>query len=145
MYRLRRFEKLAELDPIELERKLLEGSDEEYLEEREESLEDEPLSQYTRLVSDLIVEEKGEMVNTSANDVVMGRVCKRFDSWKQVEFNTIDMMVGLDLKREYNGWMRFNEEAEETAAEIELAIFVVLVEELSDELSNNREMDMVFC
>lgn len=135
MYRLRRFEMLAELDPIELERKLLEGSDEDYHEEQEESLENEPLSQYTRLVSDLIVEEKGEMVSSSGNDVVLGRVCKRFDSWKQVEFNTIDMMVGLDLKRELNGWTRFNDQVEETAAEIELEIFVLLVEELSDELN----------
>ncbi|KAL8526289.1 hypothetical protein ACS0TY_015492 [Phlomoides rotata] len=135
MCRLRRFEKLAELDPIELERKLLEGSDEEDHGEREESLEDEPLSIYTKLVSDLIVEENGEMVNSGGNDVVLGRVCKRIDSWKQVEFNTIDMMVGLDLKRAFNGWTRFNEQVEETAAEIELGIFVLLVEELAGELS----------
>lgn len=44
MYRLRRFEKLAELDPVELERKLLEGSDDEGHVEREDSEADEPLS-----------------------------------------------------------------------------------------------------
>ncbi|KAK6139985.1 hypothetical protein DH2020_026259 [Rehmannia glutinosa] len=166
LYRLRRFEKLAELDPIELERKLLEGSDDEDQGEREEPEDDdnEQLSLYRKqsvetiltqvfnqptlqchsrnmstdmkkLVSDLIVEEKGEIVRLgNNNEVVMGRICNRLDSWKEVEFNTIDMMIGFDLKRECDGWMKFREQSEEVSAEIELAIYGLLLEELSEEL-----------
>ncbi|KAI3471973.1 hypothetical protein Pfo_028661 [Paulownia fortunei] len=143
LYRLRRFEELAKLDPIELERKLMEGSDDEDEGEREESEGDEPLSAYRkqsvetfvsqvfnqsslkyhsrnmstdmkRLVSDLIVEEKSEMIHSGNNEVVMGRICNRLDSWKEVEFDTIDMMIGLDFKREFDGWTKFREEVEET-------------------------------
>ncbi|KAK6139908.1 hypothetical protein DH2020_026353 [Rehmannia glutinosa] len=166
LYRLRRFEKLAELDPIELERKLLEGSDDEDQGEREEPEDEdnEQLSLYRkqsvetiltqvfnqstlqchsrnmstdmkRLVSDLIVEEKSEIVRSgNNNEVVMGRICNRLDSWKEVEFNTIDMMIGFDLKRECDGWMKFREQSEEMSAEIELAIYGLLLEELSEEL-----------
>ncbi|KAI3471848.1 hypothetical protein Pfo_028501 [Paulownia fortunei] len=161
-----KFEELAKLDPIELERKLMEGSDDEDEGEREESEGDEPLSLYRkqsvetfvsqvfnqsslkyhsrnmstdmkRLVSDLIVEEK----------MVMGRICNRLDSWKEVEFDTIDMMIGLDFKREFDGWTKFHEEVEETAAEIELAVYGLLVEELSEELfymdGQHQELDYV--
>ncbi|KAL0338590.1 UNVERIFIED_CONTAM: hypothetical protein Sangu_1381100 [Sesamum angustifolium] len=166
LYRLRRFEKLAELDPMELERKLLEGSDDDDLGEMgRESEDDDPLSLYRqqdtvdsivaevlnqsslechttnmssdmkKLVSDLIIEEKSK--NTSClgnNDVVMRRVCSKLDSWKRVQFDTIDMMIGLDFRREYDDWKKFPEQVEETAAEIELAICGLLLEELlSDE------------
>ncbi|KAI3473332.1 hypothetical protein Pfo_030623 [Paulownia fortunei] len=176
LYRLRRFEELAKLDPIELERKLMEGSDDEDEGEREESEGDEPLSAYRkqsvetfvsqvfnqsslkyhsrnmstdmkRLVSDLIVEEKSEMIHSGNNEVVMGRICNRLDSWKEVEFDTIDMMIGLDFKREFDGWTKFREEVEETAAEIELAVYGLLVEELSEELfymdGQHQELDYV--
>ncbi|KAK4396482.1 hypothetical protein Sango_1484800, partial [Sesamum angolense] len=166
LYRLRRFEKLAELDPMELERKLLEGSDDDDLGEMgRESEDDDQLSLYRqqdtidsivaevlnqsslechatnmssdmkKLVSDLIIEEKSK--NTSClgnNDVVMRRVCSKLDSWKRVQFDTIDMMIGLDFRREYDDWKKFPEQVEETAAEIELAIYGLLLEELlSDE------------
>lgn len=165
LYRLRRFERLAELDPMELERKLLEESDDDDdddLEEREELGDEEPLALYkqrsvdkfvtevfnkstlqntrkistdmTRLVSDLITEEKRETNFWCNKEVVLGRVCNRLDSWREVEFDTIDMMIGLDFKKEMDGWKNFTEQVEETAAEFELAIFGLLVDELSDEL-----------
>ncbi|KAL0309574.1 UNVERIFIED_CONTAM: hypothetical protein Sradi_5899700 [Sesamum radiatum] len=166
LYRLRRFEKLAELDPMELERKLLEGSDDDDLGETgRESEDDDPLSLYRqqatidsivaevlnqsslechttnmssdmkKLVSDLIIEEKSKNTSCSGNnDVVMRRVCSKLDSWKRVQFDTIDMMIGLDFRREYEDWKKFPEQVEETAAEIELAIYGLLLEELlSDE------------
>ncbi|KAH6825310.1 hypothetical protein C2S53_009914 [Perilla frutescens var. hirtella] len=170
LYRLRRFEKLAELDPVELERKLLvEGSDEEG---REGTDEHEPLSMspyrqhnvetfvsqvfnqsslkyhsrsmsadMKRLVSDLIVEEKRQMIQPGANEVVMGRICSRLDSWREVESDTIDMMIGLDFKKELQGWAKFGQEVQETAAEIELAIYLLLLQELTDDL--DQKMDMV--
>ncbi|CAI9762127.1 unnamed protein product [Fraxinus pennsylvanica] len=147
LYRLCRFEKLAELDPIELERNLLEGSDDDDQEEREEYEDDEPIAMYVehsvdtfalevisksnlqktrkisadmkRLVSDLIIEHKTETNSLNNNEVV---------------FDTVDMMIESAFKQESDRWTKFQEQDEETAAEIEVGIFGLLVEELSEEL-----------
>ncbi|KAL3839779.1 hypothetical protein ACJIZ3_024370 [Penstemon smallii] len=165
--RLRRFEELANLDPMELERKLLEGSEgEEQVEEEEEeeSENDEPLSLYRniqnvdtfvtevfnqtdlqnhskkmsddmkRLVSDLIVEERNKIICPGTKEVVFGRICNKLDSWKEVEFDTIDMMIDLDFKREFDGWRKCTEQGEEVVKEIELEIFGLLIEELSEDM-----------
>lgn len=158
MYKLRRFEKLAELDPIELEKRMMEQlDDEEYQDDVEDN--DEFIPAYKtwslnsfvtevvsksellrrrkvptdmkRLVSDLISEENREM---KSREIVLGSVCNKLDSWKEVECNTIDMMVELDLRCELPQWKKWQEQREETALEIELAIFGVLVEELTKEL-----------
>ena len=145
MHRLRRFELLAELDPVELEKKLqVEGSDDEGHVERDG---DEPFSPYRqqpgaeplsadmkRLVSDLIVEEKRQMVQPGGSEVMMGRICNRLDSWKEVEFDTVDMMIGLDFKKELDGWSKHGEQIQETTAEIEVAIYLLLIQELTEEL-----------
>ncbi|KAL9153446.1 hypothetical protein ABFS82_10G049400 [Erythranthe guttata] len=154
LHRLRRFEKLAELDPIELERKLLVASDEEsegyYSEDdvaalyKKQSVETfvgskNMSTDMKRLVSDLIVEEKSEVIwSVNSNEVVMGRISNKLDSWKEVEFDTIDMMIGLDFKKEFDLWTNFREQVEETSAEIEVAVFRVLIEELSDEIFDLR-------
>ncbi|KAL1545738.1 hypothetical protein AAHA92_22426 [Salvia divinorum] len=145
MHRLRRFEKLAELDPVELEKKLqVEGSDDEGHVERDG---DVPFSPYReqhgaepfsadmkRLVSDLIVEEKRQMVQSGGSEVKMGRICNRLDSWKEVEFDTVDMMIGLDFNKEFDGWSKYGQQVQETTAEIEVAISLLLIQELTDEL-----------
>lgn len=162
MHKLRRFERLAELDPIELEKRMSEDQEDEddnedLIEEEEwvnidesrlfciEENDDEFIrevfsksnlcrlnkipSDFKRLVLDLIAEEKKNGFDYS-NEVIMSKVCKRLDSWKEVESNTIDMMVELDLRRELDGWKRYQEEMGEKAMEIEIAIFGLLVEEL---------------
>ncbi|KAA8518612.1 hypothetical protein F0562_016086 [Nyssa sinensis] len=154
LHKLRRFEKLAELDPTELEKIMLEEQedDEDDLPEEEDCEDDESLSfcrervskssihlskvttDMRRLVSDLIAEEKKEQNGLEDSEVVAKSVCKRLDSWKEVESNTIDMMVELDFRRELEGWKKNKQQVEETAMEIELAIFGLLVEELSEEL-----------
>ncbi|XP_059667483.1 uncharacterized protein LOC132312931 [Cornus florida] len=165
LHKLRRFERLAELDPIELEKILLEERDEEIdnedLEVENDWEDDESLSfcreknvdEFIRenlnksslhfgevsadtktLVSDLIAEEKSEENASDDSEVVAKRVCKRLDSWKVVKCNTIDMMVKSDFVREFDGWNKNQEQMGETAMEIELAIFGLLVEELSQEL-----------
>ncbi|XP_059646740.1 uncharacterized protein LOC132293317 [Cornus florida] len=158
LHKLRRFEKLAGLDPIELEKKMLEEQDDEVEEEWEDDDEAEALSlcreenvngllrevlgksshhhsklsaDMNRLVLDLIAEEEREQDDS---EVVVKKVCKRLDSWKEVESNTIDMMVELDFRREVDGWKKNQEEVRETAMEIELAILGLLMEELSVEL-----------
>ena len=87
-----------------------------------------------RLVSDLISEEKREIKSSENKEIVVGRVCKKLDSWKEVESNTIDMMVELDFRTEFDLWKRFQEQREETALEIEIAIFGFLVDEILEEL-----------
>ena len=160
---------MAELDPIELEKRMLEGlddddnndearsdaesencleedDDESIVSDRENKADDfvrEVLNKsrfhhfqgMKRLVSDLISQEEGEeQCLRSREVVVVERVCKRLESWTEVESNTIDMMVELDFRRELGGWSKNQEQVEEAAMEIELAIFGLLVEEVSEEL-----------
>ncbi|KAK3004778.1 hypothetical protein RJ639_019487 [Escallonia herrerae] len=163
LQKLRRFERLAELDPIELEKRMLEEQSDEdgddhlvhdeecdcndallCSEEIVDTFVREVLSRSSfqhlrkipgnmkRLVSDLIAEERKSGVDD--NQVVAERVSKRLDSWKGVESNTIDMMVELDFRREIGRWKRYDQEQMgETAMEIELAIFGLLLEELSED------------
>ncbi|KAF2307598.1 hypothetical protein GH714_030043 [Hevea brasiliensis] len=172
LQKLRRFEKLAELDPVELEKIMLEqeeesddnngdvndieeevqGEDNELVfSEREQNIDRfiiEELSKTSfcrlrkiprdmkRLVSDLIKEEEKEQECVADRETMVKRVCKRFESWKQVESNTIDMMVEQDFEREkINGWKRNQQQVGETTLDIELGIFGLLVEELSEELA----------
>lgn len=163
LQKLRRFERLADLDPVELEKRMLEQENDD---ENDKSLVEEETSDYEnesyscedtsnelvrevfnnwsllhpskipshmkRLVSDLVSEENK---NGDDREAVTKRVCKRLNMWKEVEPNTIDMMVEVDFRREVVGWKRFDQEQiKETGMEIEVAIFGLLVEELSEEL-----------
>ncbi|XVE61530.1 hypothetical protein DITRI_Ditri06bG0047700 [Diplodiscus trichospermus] len=168
LQKLRRFEKLAELDPIELEKGMLEqeqdGDNDNngiYDQEEEEEFEHESASSDSemdvdcllqevlkssfptlrhipggmkRLVSDIIAEEVTEQNCYVDREMVATRVCKRLESWKEVESNTIDMMVEQDFRRELDGWKRNQDQIRETALEVEYAIFGLLMEELSEEL-----------
>ncbi|KAF8397872.1 hypothetical protein HHK36_016797 [Tetracentron sinense] len=162
--KLCRFERLAELDPIELEKIMMEEEDEDecddddgdsVLSDNEKSGDGfvrEILSRskvynfhripqdLKRLILDLITEEESEEPASDDREVVAKRVCKRLESWKEVESNTIDMMVELDYRSEVNEWKRNHEQVQETAIEIELAIFGFLVEELSEELVHSSEL-----
>lgn len=66
LYKLRRFEKLAELDPIELEKLFVEEEDEDQ-------------------VFNLILEEKSRVKNLNYGE----RECKRLDSWQEIRPNTM--------------------------------------------------------
>ncbi|PON31408.1 histone-lysine N-methyltransferase SETD1B-like protein [Parasponia andersonii] len=160
LQKLRRFEKLAKLDPIELEKRMLEDGDDDNYDinnlDEEEECEDDELSidgfvrevlskssfrqvhrtpeHMKRLVSDLIFEEKREQNSIDNIEELARRVCKRFESWKDVQSNTIDMMIEQDFRSELEGWKNNKEQVGETAVEIEFAIFGLLVEELAAEL-----------
>ncbi|KAG7961317.1 hypothetical protein I3843_09G009400 [Carya illinoinensis] len=168
LHKLRRFEKLAGLDPIELEKRMLEQEEDDDYEYNDDDLEEEDeieddleascreenvdrflmevlckshfqsLRQIPedmkRLVSDLIIEDRREQDDFDNREEAVNRVCKRMESWKEVESNTIDMMVEQDLRKELEEWKRNQQQAGETALEIELAIFGLLVQELSEEL-----------
>ncbi|KAM2466581.1 hypothetical protein PS1_008489 [Malus domestica] len=162
LQKLRRFEQLAGLDPIELEKRMLEEEEDDDDDEcdddesetshssREETLDEllrEVLSKLNFpcnksipedmqiLFMDLIVEEQREVDDAfDRREEVVRRVCKRFESWKEVESNTIDMMVEQDFRKELDGWKKSQDQMGETAMEIELAIFGLLVQEMAMEL-----------
>lgn len=151
LHKLRRFEKLAELDPIELEKRMLEqeqdDDDDDDNEHESGSCGDGMVQEVVktsfhnvpegmkRLVTDLIGEEETEQSCYGDGEAVAKRVRQRLESWKEVESNTIDMMVGQDLRRsEVDGWKRSELQIRETALEVENAIFGLLMEELSEEL-----------
>lgn len=161
--KLRRFEKLAELDPLELEKTMFDEEDDETFVEEDDcednnsersdkereftGLVSEVLCQSSwhdrgqipfpgdlkRLICDLIMEEREQSLWEDREKVVRG-VCKRLELWKEVETNTIDMMVEQDFRREDGGWKKNVEQMREVAGEVELAIFGFLVEEISEEL-----------
>ncbi|XP_071690667.1 uncharacterized protein [Rutidosis leptorrhynchoides] len=156
LLKLQRFERLAGLDPINLEKYMLEQqydedddedviTNEEFVITNEEFMSNEEFVReivnhlgvgkipwyMKKLVLDLIEEEN----KNNEPQVVVQRVCKRLHSWKVVELNTIDMMVETDFRSE--GWKRCDEEkVKETGMDIEVAIFGFLVDELVQELVN---------
>ncbi|GJU27991.1 hypothetical protein Tco_1166612 [Tanacetum coccineum] len=144
LQKLQRFEKLAKLDPIELDKHMSEQCSDDIEEDlttdvvlREiiKDLDTEEVPTHMKkLVLDLMHEEgKNEL----EQDVVIGRVIGRLDSWKMVESNTIDMMVELDFRKEKSeGWRSYDEKKiRETGMDIEVAIFGFLTEELAQELA----------
>ncbi|XP_074276858.1 uncharacterized protein LOC141600513 [Silene latifolia] len=163
LHKLNRFEQLAELDPIELEKRMSE--DEKYGHEQLESEQAPEIDEYDfesftftkienspdfyedivkkpgikRLISDLIIEEEN-VENVMDNDqMLIKRVCNRLESWKQVECNTIDMMVEMDLKADIGDWKKHQTEISETSIDIEGAIFAVLVKELVSDLAYSAD------
>lgn len=167
--KLRRFEKLAGLDPLELEKRIIDDDEEEdydedddktYIEEeeceddnketwnkekecRDLMAEDECQSSlgergempedHKRLIHDLIMEER-EVRSVEDEEEVIRGVCKRLELWKEVETNTIDMMIEEDFGKEDCGWKKNVEQIKQVAAQLEFAIFGFLVEEISEEL-----------
>lgn len=160
LHKLRRFERLAELDPVELEKRMLEyqEDDEEediveeeacdyvngfgslYMQDLDEvvgevlsrSVQFDPdkISSDVRwLLLHLIAEERKSEPDCSM-EVIVSSVCERLNAWKEVESNTIDMMIELDFRKDVDGWMRYEEEVGDRARDIEQAIFGLLVEEL---------------
>ncbi|XP_052172062.1 uncharacterized protein LOC127787984 [Diospyros lotus] len=170
--KLQRFEKLAELDPIELEKGMLQeqgdedDNNDEGLEEEEKCEEDSSpafqnpnnntdrfvrevlrksgldhgkvSAEMARLVLDLIAEEKGSQDRgVDGTEAALKRVSDSLIWLKEVEYKTIDMMVELDFRKELEGWREMDRElVAEAAKEIELTIFGLLVEELSEELES---------
>ncbi|KAH9616589.1 hypothetical protein KSS87_020612 [Heliosperma pusillum] len=163
LHKLHRFEKLAEFDPIELEKRMSEDemySEEELLSEEAHEIDEYDFESFTfakieqspdfyedivkkpgikRLISDLIIEEE-TVENVMDNDqMLVKRVCNRLESWKQVECNTIDMMVEMDLKADIGDWKKHQTEIYDTSIDIEGAIFAVLVRELVSDLAYSAD------
>ncbi|XP_074325845.1 uncharacterized protein LOC141663896 isoform X2 [Apium graveolens] len=159
--KLRRFGRPGELDPVELEKRMLEDHEDEeekvivkdedcnyvnypeplYKEENLDKVVREVLSRSNeydqnkisldvrRLLLELIAEERKSGPDCSS-EVIVSRVCKRLNAWKEVQSNTIDMMVELDFREDADDWTLYKEEVKDKAGELELAIFGLLLEEL---------------
>ncbi|XP_023526007.1 uncharacterized protein LOC111789613 [Cucurbita pepo subsp. pepo] len=142
--KLRRFERLAELDVVELETFLLKDEDEDELnddaniahlddDESHDIIEHNNGSSRfqiprKRLIYNLVTKDERDVV------VIEKRVLVRSKLWKGVDTNAIDVITRQDLKGEVDGWSRNGEQRGEIAIEIELAIFSLLVEEMQTEL-----------
>lgn len=160
--KLRRLERMAELDPVELEKRMSEDHEDDkvivkdvdcnyvnypeslYVEENVDVVVREVLSrsnqydQYDqnkipldvrRLLLELIAEERKSGPDCSS-EVIVSKVYKRLNGWKEVQSNTIDMMVELDFRKDVDDWKLYKEEVQDKAGELELAIFGLLIEEL---------------
>ncbi|KAI3433996.1 DUF4378 domain-containing protein [Psidium guajava] len=167
LYKLQRFEKLAELDPIELEKRMIELEAEEDDDDDNMEADDSATDQagsfdatsirsdgfigevielcfanmrkvpgsLTKLVADLVAEEEGRESKSNGKEAVVKRLCMRMESWKEVDSSTIDMMVENDFRMELDAWKMNKAAIGEMVEEIELAIFSLLVDELSQELA----------
>ncbi|XP_010452260.1 PREDICTED: uncharacterized protein LOC104734391 [Camelina sativa] len=153
LQKLCRFEQLAGLDPMELEKRMSEQEEEEEEEDMKslyyhcEIITQRVLKTYFEdmsevpegieaLISDLAAEELQNDIVLLDDEAVAKRVCERLRSWRDVESNTIDMMVEHDFRTESLGLWRSKNDAEvaETVLDIEFEIFEDLVEELSQDI-----------
>ncbi|KAK9122728.1 hypothetical protein Sjap_012330 [Stephania japonica] len=160
LQKLRRFEQLAELDPVELEKRILEDEEEEEGEYSTDandsscsSAEDNSVAfakevltcsspcdcQRVSLDVRKLVLGLGDRENRAlgfeGKDMIAKKLRGRLGSWRGTKMKAIDMMVELDLRREGQEWRETHEEdLQDISASIELDIFGFLVEELSDEL-----------
>ncbi|KAF5184675.1 histone-lysine N-methyltransferase SETD1B-like protein [Thalictrum thalictroides] len=170
LLRLRRFEQLAELDPMELEKRIAEDEEDEDNDD-DDSEEDDKSEGSTsqdndnsylrireirsssncsktrgvpldmkRLLIDLMNDER--TVN-GYSDRVTGesKLCRRWASMKDVERNTVKTMIEMEFRGERTKLQTSNSEhVEETVVAIELAIFGFLIEELSVELMDSSHL-----
>lgn len=141
LHKLCRFEKLTELDPIELEKSMLDEEDKEglkddYQETKFDAFVNDVLGQVDisrdmkKLIFDLVNEENKK----ECNDDVAKMVRRKLNSWNEVRLNTIDMMIECDFRGETEEWKgNGKDEVAKIVSEIEDAIFGDVIEE-SEEL-----------
>ncbi|KAI4341956.1 hypothetical protein MLD38_026624 [Melastoma candidum] len=138
---LQRFERLARLDPVELEKRMLESDDEEAETEHEDRLTvpfpclRKSPDGISKLVMDLIAEEEGDSESRDHENgkSVVARVNKRLESWEGEGSQTIDMIVDGELRAR---WEPGEEQFGLLAGEIEVGMFESLLEELTAENSS---------
>ncbi|KAF8017814.1 hypothetical protein BT93_H2881 [Corymbia citriodora subsp. variegata] len=156
LQKLYRFERLAELDPVELEKRMLEqisdeedGPEEVMSEDHDDDFEPVNIEKSGDSFDQSLIRPSlhalrnvrvpSEMRRLIINEDEQGKQVYVVGSWKGVDFSTIDMMVDQDFVRdEADGlWKRSNNKNRvgDTTVEIELAIFGSLVQELTEELS----------
>ncbi|KAF8114610.1 hypothetical protein N665_0036s0134 [Sinapis alba] len=130
--KLRRFEKLAGMDPVDqLEGKMLSSSEE--CEESEE--------EYNTRVYDW--DEEYEDVDEEAMARESGCTQEKWmmmNAWRvgMGADEYVDAVVQKDMRGEAGEWTRYGGEVEETVADLELYIFLFLIDEFSHELVSSH-------
>ncbi|CAH2059074.1 unnamed protein product [Thlaspi arvense] len=132
--KLRRFEKLAGLDPVDLEGKM---SEEEEEEEEDDNMRVYDSDEEYDDVDDAISRESGstEEERRKKND-------ERQKKWRMMNAcrvglgaeEDVDEVVRKDMREEAGEWTRHGGEVEEAVSDLELSIFFFLIEEFSHEL-----------
>ncbi|CAE6032874.1 unnamed protein product [Arabidopsis arenosa] len=139
--KLRRFEKLAGLDPVELEGKMSEEEDEEE-EEYEESEEEDNIRIYDSDEEYEDVDEAMARDRGCAEEEKRKKNDERQKKWRMMNAwrvglgaeEDVDAVVRKDLREEAGEWTRHGGEMEEAVSDLELSIFFVLIDEFSHEL-----------
>ncbi|XP_009141592.1 uncharacterized protein LOC103865545 [Brassica rapa] len=132
--KLRRFEKLAGLEPADLEGKMSE--EEEVCEESEE---DDNIRVYDwdeeyEDVNEAMARESGCMQEERQEKWMM------LNAWR-VGMGAdvyVDAVVQKDMRGEAGQWTKHGGEVEETVADLELSIFLFLIDEFSHELVSSQ-------
>ncbi|KAJ0258953.1 Uncharacterized protein HA466_0076620 [Hirschfeldia incana] len=129
--KLRRFEKLAGLDPVDLEGRMSEENEEE----DEESEEDDNVRVYDS-------DEEYEDVDGSVEEERSKKNEERHKTWRMMNAcrvgmgaeEDVDSVVQKDMRGEAGEWTKHGGEVEEAVSDLELSIFYFLIDELSHEL-----------
>lgn len=163
--KIRRFERLAALDPFELEKRIAEEEEEEEEDEEDRGgellveSEHERMEEFVkkvltrsgvrlqrrliplktkRLVFDLAEEEREK--GTTDREVLVKKVAMKMESWKNVDSNTIDLSVELDFSRESDEWRKNPREVQEMGIQLQCVIFGNLIDDLLIDLTCEREL-----
>ncbi|KFK36528.1 hypothetical protein AALP_AA4G135900 [Arabis alpina] len=137
--KLRRFEKLAGLDPVELEGKMPEDEEEEY----EDSEEDDTIRVFDSDEEYGDVDEAIARESERAEEEKRKKNVERQKRWRMMnawrvgfgtEEDVDEAMVRKDLREEAGEWTKHGEEVEEAVSDLELSIFIFLIDEFSHEL-----------
>ncbi|KAJ0262159.1 Uncharacterized protein HA466_0051430 [Hirschfeldia incana] len=132
--KLCRFEKLAGMDPIDLERKMSEEQQEEE-KENEKTEEEDNMRVYD-------TDEEYEDVDEAMARESVWVEEERRKKWRMMNTWRVGMgaeeaaeaVVQNDIRGEAGEWTRHGEEVEEAVSDIELSIFIFLIDEFSHEL-----------
>ncbi|KAG2332657.1 hypothetical protein Bca4012_017777 [Brassica carinata] len=132
--KLCRFDKLAGMDPVDLERKMSEEQQDEE-KENEESEEEDNMRVYD---TDEEYEDVDEAMARESGWVEEERRKKwrMMNAWRvgMGAEEAAEAVVQKDIRGEAGEWTRHRGEVEEAVSEIELSIFIFLIDEFSHEL-----------
>ncbi|CAH8381906.1 unnamed protein product [Eruca vesicaria subsp. sativa] len=130
--KLCRFEKLAEMGPLDLEGKISEEQEDDY----EESVEDDNMRVYDIDEEYEDVDEAMTRESGGVEEEMRKKNGRMMNAWRvgMGAEEAAEAVVQKDIRGEAGEWTRHGEEVEEAVSEIELSIFIFLIDEFSHEL-----------
>ncbi|KAF8101615.1 hypothetical protein N665_0203s0027 [Sinapis alba] len=138
--KLCRFEKLAKMDTVDLERKMSEEQEEEKENENENENEESEEEDNIRVYD--TDEEYEDVDEAMARESGWVEEERRKKKWRMMNALRVGMgaeeaaeaVVQKDIRGEAGEWTRHGGEVEEVVSDIELSIFIFLIDEFSHEL-----------